>query len=92
LLPHERRDSMGAKDQFGAGGDFIDPLYKTNTPPGKILDYIPVVNDFMKHVNRCAMSSQGPFHSLHGHLHASTVSTWLSYDDFTYRRRHASSL
>ena len=83
---------MGAKDQFGAYRDFIDRFYKANAAMGKILNYMLVVNDFMKHVNRCAVSLQCSFHGIDGHLHACAVATGLCYNDFPYCHKFVSSL
>ena len=92
FLPHRWRDAVRAQDQFGTSRHFINGLHKTHAASGKILDHVLVVNDFMKHVNRCAVSLKCSFHSLDGHLHACTVAARLCYDDFAYYHKYASSL
>jgi len=37
-----------------------------------------IVDDFMKHIERRAMTLERPFDSLDGHLHAGTKAAWRS--------------
>ena len=83
---------MGAENQFGAAGYIVERVYKADSAPAKILDDMPVVNYFMKDVNRRTVSAQRSFHCFYSHFYASTESPRLRYDDFSYCHEYVSSL
>jgi hypothetical protein len=83
---------MGAENQFGAAGYIVERLYKADSAAAKILDDMPVVNDFVKDVNRRTVAAQRSFHRLYSHFYASAESTRLRYDDFSYCHEYVSSL
>ena len=61
---------MGAKNEHGAMGNFFDGFDKNGAAAAKLLNNISVVNNFMMHVDRRAVSFQGQFDDVHGAHHA----------------------
>ena len=68
LLPHRRRDSVGAEDESRSVGELVDALHEPDTPPGEVFHHAPVVNDLVEDVERGPVLIEGPLHCLHGHF------------------------
>src|SRR4029077_16800055 len=81
---------MGAKNQFGALGDFFYRLNEPHPPPGKFSYHVFVVNNFVKYIQRRTMPLERPFHRLNCHLHSSTKTPGAGQYDFL--NAHGSSL
>ena len=61
---------MGAENQHGAVRDFFNGFHENGAAAAKLLDDVSVVNNFMVHIDRRAISFQSQFDDIHGADHA----------------------
>jgi hypothetical protein len=70
----------------------MNRLHKKHAATAEILHDVLVMDDFMEHVNRGAVSLQGSFNSLNSHLDSGTVAARLGYDNLEYSHGYILSL
>ena len=61
---------MGAENQHGAFGDFLDGLDKNGAPPPQLIHYVTVVNDLVVDKNWPPVGFQRQFHNVNRADHA----------------------
>ena len=64
------RHAVGAENQHGAVRDFFNGFHENGAAAAKLLDDVSVVNNFMVHIDRRAISFQSQFDDIHGADHA----------------------
>ena len=87
-----KKTALSAFSNPRAGGIIAMGIDENDAAVAEALDDGPVVNDFVKDVNRRTVAAQRSFHRLYSHFYASAESTRLRYDDFSYCHEYVSSL
>jgi hypothetical protein len=92
LLPHRRSHSVSAENQLCAGGNLVDGFDEAHAAPGKVGNDMLVMYDFVKHVDRRAVTRQGSFHALNGHFDPGTKTARFCQYDLFHGHRDKRSL
>jgi len=73
---------MGAENNVRLRRDFVNRVYKDNAALLEVMNYMLVMNDFVKHVERRAMLLQRTLNRLDRHLHAGAKAARFGQDNF----------
>ena len=78
LLPHRARYAVGAENQGGAVGHFVQMFDKDRAASAQIIHHKAVMHDLVAHVDRCAKQFQRPFDNADGPIHPGAKATGIS--------------
>jgi len=78
---HTLRDTVGAEDGHGARGNLVEFVDEHRAALAQILNHVPVVHDFVPHINRRAVLLQRPLDDLDRPFDAGTKSARLRQHD-----------
>lgn len=79
------RNAVGAEYGYRSRWNDIKPFDKDCAALLKTLDHVPVVDDFVKNVNRRTMDLESEFNNIDRAYHAGTKTAWLGEDRFHSR-------
>jgi len=88
FLLHGKRHAMGAEDDSGPIGDFVEILDENCAACAQVIDDVAVVDDFVPHVNGCPVKGKRTLDGLDGALDPRTETAWVGKKDFDGRFRH----
>ncbi len=82
LVANLGRDTVGAVEQGGALGHFLERLDEDRAALLEPLDHVLVVHDLMIDVDRCAEELEGALQALDGHVDTGAEASRVGENDF----------
>jgi len=92
FLLNGKRHAMGAEDNGGPVGNIVKLFDKDSAASTQAIDDMAVMDDFVAHVDGCAVKGKRALDGLDGAFNARAEAAWVGKEDFGGCFRHGWSI